>query len=240
MIAGCATVVPPPRQQLGADERRLIALLRDEWEHVTGLRTLADVTVQRGTQRQQVQGVVLAARPASVRFEALSPMGPPLMIATIRDGQLTAYDATTNEAHVGAATPEVTAHVLGLPFEPEDLVAALLGLALPPADVRVAEMVPPDALGPSIELIGPVNRRRIWMDTTTGLVHQVDLTGGRAEARIRFVRDPDGTLRGFDMTAAMSYISASVRYKNPVFNAEIDPTLFAFAIPKSAKIQDIR
>jgi hypothetical protein len=38
----------------------------------------------------------------------------------------------------------------------------------------------------------------------------------------------------------MNYVSASVRYQNPVFDAPVDPDLFAFEPPKDAKIQEIR
>lgn len=240
IAVGCATLQPVPRQPIGAEAQRALAALRARWQSFTGLRTLADVTVQRGTERQQLRAVVLARPPASVRFEALSPMGQPLLLATIHDGTLTAYDATTNEAHVGPATAQTTARILGLPFEPQDLVAVLAGHALPPADVRVAELLPPDKVGPSLELSGEVNRRRIWLDLETGQVKQLELTGGRAEARIRYVRAPDGEPRGFDLTAMLGLITASVRYQEPAFGVDLPDERFTFAIPNTAKIQQIR
>jgi outer membrane lipoprotein-sorting protein len=240
VVAGCATTLPPPRYPIPTDARHALDLLEERCGAFSGLRTLADVTVQRGTERRQVRAVVLARAPASARFEALSPMGSPLLVATIQDGRITAYDATTNEAQVGPATPEVTGRVLGLPFEPEDLVAVLGGCARPPRDIRIARLLPPDELGSSLELIGEVNRRRIWLELSTGVVRQLELTGGRAEARIRYLRDPAGEMRGFDLTAMMSYLTASVRYSNPVFDTPPPPELFALDVPKSATIKPLR
>jgi hypothetical protein len=240
VVAGCATTVPPPRSPIPPEARQAIELLEERWRAFSGLRTLADVVLQRGTERRQVRAAVLARSPASVRFEALSPMGPPLLVATIQDGTLTAYDTTTNEAQVGPATPDVTARVLGLPFEPEDLVAALAGCARPPRDIRIARLLPADDVGPSIELVGEINRRRIWLDLTTGVVQKLELTGGRAEARIRYLRGPGGEMRGFDLSAMMSYLTGSVRYVNPVFDAPPPPELFALDVPKSATIKPLR
>lgn len=239
-VVGCATLPPVPRERIGPEAQRAIDRLSERWSRFSGLRTLAEIRVHRGGERQQLYGVLLAKPPASVRFEALSPMGQPLFLATIQHGRIIAYDATTNEAMIGPATAWTAARVMNLPFEPQDFVAVLAGHALPPDDVRVAEILPADALGPSIELVGQVNRRRIWMDPSTGLVRQLEVTGGRAEARIRYDRTPTGEMNGFDLTAMLGWISAAVRYEHPSFNVSLPDELFGLTIPNSAKIQDIR
>src|SRR3989449_5385701 len=83
---------------------------------------------------------LLVKAPSSIRFEALSPFGPPLLLVAIHEGQVTAYNAVKNEAHVGPANAETVAKVLGLPLNPEDLVAALAGRVAPPPDLRSAEL----------------------------------------------------------------------------------------------------
>jgi hypothetical protein len=167
-------------------------------------------------------------------------MGQPLLLAAVHEGRLTAYDATTNEGYVGPATPAVTARFLHLPFEADDLVGVLAGRPAPPLDVRAAELLAPDEHGPSIELSGADNRRRIWFDPATGAVRQLELAGGRAEVRVRFQRSPAGELTGFDLTAPLGVVSAQVRYQNPTSDVALPPDAFALAIPKGAKIQEIR
>ena len=198
------------------------------------------MSVQRGTERYRVRAVILARAPASVRFEALSPLGQPLLVATIHEGRITAYDATTDEATVGPATAESAARLLSLPLEPEDLVGVLAGRPAPPRDLRDAEILPPDANGPSLNLIGSVNTRRVWMDLETGIARQLEISGGRGDALIVFRRDPSGTLTGFDVTAGMGLIRSVVRYENPTFGAGVEADRFVFVPPKGAKTREIR
>ena len=104
LAAGCAIAVPPPRQPVEEDARAALALLIERWHGLSDLRALADITIERGGQRQRLRGALLAKAPDAIRFEALSPFGPPLLLMTIRDGQLTVYNAVKNEATMGPAT----------------------------------------------------------------------------------------------------------------------------------------
>ena len=240
VATGCAIVPPPPRSAIPPPAQRAAALLTARAREFTDLRTLADISAERGSERYRIRGVILARTPASVRFEALSPLGSPLLVATIHAGQITAYDATTDEVSTGPATAETAAKLLNLPFEPEDLVGILAGRPVPPSDLREAEILEPDADGPSVNLVGAVNSQRVWMDLETGIVRKLQIAGGRADAVITFRRDGDGTMTGFDLTAGLGYIRSNVRYDSPAFNAGVEPDRFAFAPPKSAKTRAIR
>jgi outer membrane lipoprotein-sorting protein len=240
VAAGCAIAPPPPRAAIPPASRRAVELLAARAREFTDLRTLADVSVQRGGDRYRVRGVILAKSPASVRFEALSPLGAPLMVATIHEGRITAYDATTDEVTTGPATAEAAARLLSLPFEPDDLVGVLAGRPVPPRDLREAEVMAPDADGPSINLVGAVHTQRVWMDMETGVVRLVQISGGRGDARIAFRREADGTMTGFELTAGMGLLRSTVRYERPAFGAGIETDRFVFAPPKSAKTRAIR
>ena len=240
VATGCAIAPPPPRAAIPGPARRALELLASRAREFTDLRTLADVSVQRGSERYRVRGVILAKAPASVRFEALSPLGPPLMVATIHDGQITAYDAANDEVTQGPATADAAARLLNLPFEPEDLVGILAGRPVPPRDVREAELLPPDADGPSISIVSAINAQRIWMDFDTGVVRQLEISGGRGDARITFRGTPGGAAGGFDLSAGMGLLRSNVRYENAVFGAGVDPERFVFTPPKGAKTRAIR
>ncbi len=110
---------------MSADARHALDLLDERWREFADLRALADISVQKGGERQRLTGVLLVRGPASLRLEALSPFGQPYLLVVVHEGRLTAYDAAKNEALVGPATAETIAGVLGLPLEPEDLVAVL-------------------------------------------------------------------------------------------------------------------
>ena len=237
LLAACATL---SRQPISEDARRAVALLTSRASEFTDLRALADISVKRGSERMRLQGVLLAKAPASIRFEVLSPFGPPLRVVTVHEGQLMVYDAVKNEAQVGPATAETIEKALRLPLKPEDLVAALAGRVAPPPDLTSAELQPPDEAGPSLDLVSPAGRRRVWLDLETGTVRQLEIQGSPFNALVKYRRDAGGALVGFDVEAAQSYVTGSVTYENLVEGGGIEAERFTIAIPKGAKIQGIR
>ena len=227
------------REPIGEDARRAVALLASRASEFTDLRALADIMLTRGGESQQLTGALLVKGPDSVRFEALSPFGQPYFLVTVHEGRLTAYDAAKNEALVGPANAATIARVLGLPLDADALVAVLAGRAVPPKDLRVAELVPADGLGPSLTLVGADRRQRVWMDLRTGEVQQLEIDGGRFPVTITFRRDGKVWL-GFDLRSERANVTGSVIYRNVAVGAGIDPERFTLALPKGAKTRNIR
>jgi outer membrane lipoprotein-sorting protein len=240
LLAGCARALPPPRSQISPEAIRAIDLLATRWQQFSDLRTVADIHLQRRNEQHAMTAVLLVKAPASVRLEALSPFGQPLLMLTIHDGQLTAYNAADHYAMVGPATADIAARLIGLPFEADDFVGVLAARAVPPKDLRVASLLPPDDYGPSLELIGTVHRQRVWMDFQSGVVRRLEITGGRYAALVSYLRDSDGRLRGFDLSAANEYLTGSVRYRDPVFDGGVDPDRFQLTPPPGARIEQLR
>ncbi len=238
LVAACATV--PPQEPVGAAARRALTLLADRSSEFTDLRALADIALTRGRERQRLRGVLLVKAPSSIRFEALAPFGPPILLVAIHEGRVTAYNAVKNEAHVGPANAETVAKVLGLPLNPEDLVAALTGRVAPPPDLRSAELLPPDDAGPSLSLVSVGSQRRVWLDLETGTVRQLEMFGSPFNALIKYRRNGTGVLTGFDLEAAQSYVTGSITYQNLVEGGGIEEERFTVAVPKGAKTQSIR
>ncbi|MGH7301818.1 MAG: LolA family protein [Candidatus Rokuibacteriota bacterium] len=239
LVAACA--IAPTREPIADDARRALALLAERYSEFTSMRALADVSLKRGGDRQRVQGVLLIRSPSSVRLEALSPFGPPLMVVAVHGGQITAYDALKNVAHVGPADAETIAKILRLPLDPDDLVSVLAGRFAGPRDLRSAEVLPPDATGPSLSLVdGAGGKQRVWLDLATGVVQQREIFGSRFNAMVKYRRDGAGGLTGFDLDAALSYITSTVTYRNLVEGEDIDEERFTLTIPKGAKTQPIR
>ena len=240
LLTGCTIAPPPPRAPISEDARRAIDLLVGRWHAFSDLRALTEITMKKGSEQQHLTGVLLARTPTSLRFEAISPFGQPFLFVTVKDGQLLAYNAATNEATTGPATVETAAQILSLPFEPDDLVAVLSGRVVPPKDLRVAEIFAPDADGPSINLIGRYHEQRVWMDFSTGVVRRVNIVGGRTEAEVRFLRADDGALTGLDVSAGQGYVTAKIRYRSLALNDGVDLDRFVLTPPKDAKIHSIR
>ena len=238
LLGGCVSM--PPRQPVDQEARHALELLNERWREFADFRALADVVVVKGGERfLGFTGVLLVKAPDSIRLEALSPLGSqPVALVVIHEGQLTAYAVAKNEARVGPATAETIANELGLPLEPDDLVAVLAGRAAPTRDLRVAELLPADGAGPSLNLIG-VRRERVWLNLQTGEVRRVEIGGGRASVTITYHRDGQA-VRGFDFSAGGNYVTGSVTYRNVVVGSGIDADRFTLTLPKGVKIQSIR
>jgi len=237
LAGGCVTALPPHRETMSEEAQRAVALLQTRWREFSDVRTLADVLVERGGRTQHVTGALLLKAPASIRFEALSPFGSPLLIATIHDGQLVLYNAASNSATVGPATPDTAGRLFSLAVAPDELVGLLAGRAVPPKDLRVATVLPADEHGVSLEMIGALHRQRVWMDLATGLVRRIQVTGGRIEALLIYQHADDGTLAGFDLAAAQDNVTGTVRYRDLVIDAGIEPERFHLTIPAGASIE---
>ena len=240
LAGGCATALPPPRTPVTEDAQRAVDLLRARLKEFSDLRAQADVLVERGGRKQQAPGVLLLKAPGSLRFEVLSPFGPPLLIATVHDGQIVAYNALSNTATMGPATPGTAARLFWLAVEPEDLVGLLAGLPVPPKDLRVAEILAADEHGRSLEMIGALHRQRVWMDFSTGVVRRILIVGGRVDALIVYQRTDDGTITGLDLTAAQGNVTGRVRYRDVALNGGIESERFALTIPPGAAIERLR
>jgi outer membrane lipoprotein-sorting protein len=240
LAGGCATALPPPRAPVSEEAQRAVDALRARLAAFSDFRALADVLIERGGRKQQFTGALLLKAPASLRLEALSPFGQPLLISTIHDGQVIAYNVLSNTATVGPATPDTAVRLFGLAVEPEDLVGLLAGLAVPPKDLRVAAILPADEHGPSLEMIGTLHRQRVWMDFATGVVRRLQLTGGRLEALVIYRRADDGTVTGLELSAAQDSVTGRVQYRNVVVNGGIDRERFALTIPPDASIERLR
>ena len=232
--------MPPPRQAADEEARRALDVLISRWHAFTDLRALADITVERGSERQRLSGVLLARAPGSVRFEALSPFGQPFLFVTVHDGRLTVYNAGTNEVTESDASAETTARLLSLPVDPDDLVSVLSGRVAPPRDLRVVEILPADEHGPSLNLIGGMHAQRVWMDFTSGAVRRLSIAGGRAAAVVSYLVDAQGALTGLDVSAGEGYVTAAVRYRSLAVGVGVEPERFTLALPKDAKTRAIR
>ena len=89
-------------------------------------------------------------------------------------------------------------------------------------------------------MIGAVHQQRVWMDSETGRVDHLELTGGRATARVSFKRDAAGTLTGLELTAGDGHVTGSVRYRTLAVDGGVDTERFTLTLPKDAKTRSIR
>ena len=230
---GCASL--PPRQPLPTEVQAARTTLETRWMEFHDLRSQAEIRIQRGSRIDRFTGVLLLRAPASLRFEALAPFGPPLLVVASDAESVTLWEVPSERAFIGRSSPDATRRWLGLALGAEDLVSLLAGYALPARDPLSGQMLPPDDKGPSVAFETADGRQRIWFDPASGIARQVEWTGGSQPARAVFT--PDGVLR---LATLDGKLEVTVRYKDPRRNTNFDPELLKLTVPQGVRIQDFR
>ena len=79
-------------------------------------------------QHLKTRETILVRRPASLRVEALSPMGVAAVV-TANDSQIAVFDASNNTLKTGGATAPTLNRFVQIPATPHEAVNLLMGLA---------------------------------------------------------------------------------------------------------------
>jgi outer membrane lipoprotein-sorting protein len=242
VLGGCATTAPAPAPPPVSEEARA-ALARIEQHRLSlhDLRSRADITIRRSGRAQRLTGVLLLlGEPPTMRFEALSPLGTPVLIVAGDPKSVTLWEVLDDRAYIAPASPDANRRWLGLALGVEDLVALLGGRVRAMPDPTTVELVAADAVGPSLRLTGAPGEQRIWFDPDSGQARQVEWTG-KNPARVTFTPAPaDGPPAGFTLETADGSLRVAIVYREPRMNTSFDPALLTLTVPQDVRIQDFR
>jgi outer membrane lipoprotein-sorting protein len=240
-LSACATAPPAPAPLIADEARAALARIEQHRRSLVDLRSLADITVRRSGRAQRLSGVMLLlGEPASLRFEALSPFGTPVLIVAGDPQSLTLWEVLDDRAYLAPASPEANRRWLGLTLGGEDLVALLAARARPLPDPTRVELVAPDETGPSVRLTGRDVEQRIWFDPDSGQARQVEWTG-KNPARVTFSpTPPEAPPAGLRLETPDGSLRVSVTYRDPKMNTGLDPALLKVTVPEHVRIQDFR
>ncbi len=240
-LGSCTTVPPTPPAPVADEARAALTRIEQQRRTLTDLRTLADLTIRRGGRSQRLSGVLLLlAEPASLRFEALSPFGTPVLIVAGDPKSVTLWEVLDNRAYIAPASADANRRWLGLALGDEELVALLGGRVRPMPDPTAVELLAADEVGPSLRLTGAAIEQRIWFNPETGQARQVEWTG-KNPARVTFTRvPPDAPPAGLKLETPDGALQVTVTYRNPRVNTALDPALLRLTVPEDVKIQDFR
>ena len=232
LSGGCASL--PTRQPLPPEVLAAGAALEARWSAFHDLRSLAEIRIRRDKRIDRLSGVMLLRAPASLRFEALAPFGPPLLVVASDADAVTLWEVPSERAFIGRSSPDATRRWLGLALGAEDLVSLLAGYALPPRDPFSGRMLPPDDIGASVTFETAAGSQRIWFDPASGGARQVEWTGGSQPARATFTPD------GVRLATLDGKLDVWVRYEDPRRDTGFDPDLLKLTVPQGVRIQDFR
>ena len=242
-VAGCASA--PPRETVPADVLAARALVEERWQRFGDLRTLAAITIRRGSRQDRLNGALLLQGPkrgpAAIRFEALSPFGPPILIVGGAPDGVTVWEVARNRAFLLPAGADANRRWLGLALGVDDLVALLAGHVRTIADPLGGRRVEPDANGPSIELRGPDGAQRLWLDEATGRVHRLEWAQGKSPFRATFEwAGANGPPAAVELVTLDGKLEVRARYQRPQLDSGFDAGLLTVSVPKGVEIQDFR
>jgi len=241
LLAGCASLPASPSRPLAPEVHRLLDALDQRWRQFEDLRTRVEITLRHGNRAQALSGVLLLKAPDSLRLEALSPWGQPLLLLAANGEVVTLYQVTENRAWVGPASARATERWLGLALEPTDLVGILSGHVPPIKELRTGTLRSGNGLGPSLELTAAGKTLRIWLDPESLVIHQVEWLAKDAPFRITYEGGGPGTPpTGLTLTALDQPLVLSVRYRDPVVGVGLPRELFTLTLPEHAKIRRFR
>jgi len=232
LAGGCASL--PPRLPLPPDVLTTRAELETRWREFRDLRSLTEITIRRAGRADRLSGVLLLRAPASLRFEALAPFGPPLLVVASDPESVTLWEVPQERAFIGRSTPDANRRWLGLALGSEELVALLAGYALPAPDPFSGTMLPADNIGPSVTFQTADGRQRIWLDPASGEARQVEWTGGSQPARAVFSGN------GVRLSTLDGTLDVSVAYRDPLRDSGFDPELLRLTVPQGVRILDFR
>jgi outer membrane lipoprotein-sorting protein len=129
-LAGCATETATPT--LTSQAASEIAALAERDRRLTSLQSSAIMEYTAPNGHLKARERITIRRPASLRVEALSPLGVALVVAADAN-QVAIYDPSRDTIARGAATADTLNRVAQIPLAPEPAVRLLLGL--PPTDL---------------------------------------------------------------------------------------------------------
>jgi hypothetical protein len=138
-----AAACGPKRLTLPTDTGTPLADVADVHAGVSracrGARTLtAELALSGHAGRTRLRGRVVAGfeRPASMRLEGVAPFGPPAFILTARGGEATLLLPRDERVVTGARPEDVLGALTGVALAPADLHAVLTGCVVPDPTAR--------------------------------------------------------------------------------------------------------
>jgi hypothetical protein len=235
--AGCASVpdrVPPVLGGVPAGEaERLVRRWENQWRSFPGLRAVVDFGVIRKGMSQRSAGALILS-PSQLRFEVITPMGLPALVATAGPEQVLVFNPVERWAWTARPTPAAMARWLGVPIEPETLIRLLVGHVPPPVDgtpVQVAEQS-----GPHLVYQRGAVRQRVWV-TPDGLPARLALEDGQ-RLTATFTRGVNGQLQGLEIEVPGQSLEVRVRYISGDYTAP-PAAAFELTVPDGIRVESL-
>lgn len=243
-IASCASLKPAPSAlEAGARApnpeeiaqlRSLLGALAARDRELVSVQSPVVMEYTAGGKTIKAREQLVARRPASLRIDAMSPLGVALIVAA-QDTDLQIFEPSQNKLIHAPATADALNRYVRIPMAPRDAVGLLMGLA--PQNFAL-DSAPPTIVVEDGGLVAS------WSDADSGS-HELGFaadqlatvretaSGGaiRYEVRYSNYQDIGGVMFPYlveaDFPAAQSHLT--LRYQRPIINGDVPDSTFVLA-----------
>ena len=230
-LAACATPPRRPAPLLPPEVQGVIDELETRWRHFGDLRGIVELTLERRERSQRFIGPLLLKAPAALRFEALSPLGQPLLIVAMDGDTFTLYSLLEHRALVGPATERAMGRWLDFPLPPTTVVALLAGYVLPLPEIDVGVLVPEgEQLRLDLRQEGGFVQR-IWFDPLERRARRAEWEGQGTRLEAIVGTDHRVTLKVPDQGTSLS-----LRYQERALDVGLPLERFRVTLPEGASV----
>lgn len=233
-LTACATAERRPAPALPPQAREFLAELVARWRGFEDLQGIVELTLEHRERIQRYTGPLFLKAPRALRFEALSPLGQPLLVVAMDGERFTLYSLVEDRAVVGPATERAMSRWLDLPLPPATLVALLAGFVLPLPEIEGGVLIQ-DGHEARLDLEehGRVGQR-IWFDPQERWVRRVEWEASGMGFQVTLNRD-----QSMALTVPDRMITLHIRYYERTLGVGLPLARFRVELPEGTSITRI-
>jgi hypothetical protein len=226
-VVACRTPAGPPLAILPGEEERVrgwVAAASESGARRVGLRAIGHLRLEGPGGSGRVKQVILAERPASLRFESLNFLGQTASLLVTDGEHFAFYDGERIER--GRVTPTILRDTVGLDVEPAEAVDLLM------ASPSLPDAAPAAVFGRANERVAHYPMERVHFDGAGQLegVERLDDNGQvRWRAQFGSWRDLPGGRYPYAMVFSFptTQLRAELEFDDVELNPVLDQALFS-------------
>lgn len=182
-------------------------------------------------------------RPASIRIEALTPLGDPAAVLVADQGRFALLDLRHNIFYRGPASPQNLSRLIPAPFTPDELVAVLTG-AIPELRDAQPGSAQRDGEGYRLTLVAPQILQEVWLGSDLR-VQKIRRTTGRGDLLWEVALDEHDDSSGaqlprlIHLEAPLGKARVDLRLRNLITGKPPPQGAFLLGVPQGMQVEEV-